>query len=136
MRETTGGVVSQEFGKQYRTCVTDYDAKQTSERQRHLRVRILHVAKQLVAGEIGIIAASRELGHLRHDAEPQVAKILMTFAGIDSETDTLPIGRLRKEWSHGALEQKDKEIADAEQFYQDSAMNAAAELIRLLDAPS
>ena len=116
--------------------MTDHEAKHGSERQKHLRVHILHVAKQLIAGEIGIIAASRELGHLRHDAEPQVAKILMTFAGIDSETDALPIGRVRKEWSRDALEQKDKEIADAEQFYKDSAINAAAELIRLLDAPS
>jgi len=54
----------------------------------------------------------------------------------DSETDAHPIGRVRKEWNRGALEEKDREIAEAERFYRDSAMSAAAELIRLLDAPS
>jgi hypothetical protein len=73
---------------------------------------------------------------LRHDAEPQLGKILLTFAGIDSETDTLPIAGVRKEWNLEALERKDREIAEAEQFYRDSAMNAAAELIRLLDVSS
>lgn len=109
-----------------------YDA----ERQEQIRVRILLVAKQLVAGEIGVIAASRELGHFHHEVEPQVAKVLLTFTGIDSETDALPVGSVRKEWNPAALERKDKEIAEAEDFYRGSAINAATELIRLLDTPS
>ena len=83
-----------------------------------------------------MIAASRELGYLRHEVEPHVAKVLLIFTGIDSETDTLPTGRERKEWNREALEQKDREIADAEQYYRDDAINAATELIRLLDSPS
>jgi len=101
-----------------------------------LRVQILHVAKELIGGRLGVIAASRELSQLRHDVEPQLAEILLTFTGIDSETDTLPIGRVRKEWNRDALDRKDREIAEAELFYRDSAMTAAAELIRLLDLPS
>ena len=83
-----------------------------------------------------MIAASRELGYLRHDVEPNVANVLLTFTGIDSETDDLPIGRVRKEWSREALPRKDQEIAAAEQLYRDSAVNAATELIRLLERPS
>ena len=33
-------------------------------------------------------------------------------------------------------ERKDREIAEAEQFYRETALNAAAELLRLLDVPS
>lgn len=97
---------------------------------------VLRIARQLVAGEIGVIAASRELGYLRHEVEPQLANVLVTFTGIDSETDTLPVGDVRKEWSPEALKRKDKEITEAEDFYRDSAINAATELIRLLETPS
>jgi len=70
------------------------------------------------------------------DVEPQLAKILLILTGIDSETDALPMGDVRKEWSPDALKRKDKEIAEAEAFYRDSAFNAATELIRLLETPS
>jgi hypothetical protein len=112
--------------------VRKYDA----DRREQIRVRILRAAKQLVIGEIGVIAASRELGHLRHEVEPLLANVLVTFTAIDSETDALPVGDVRKEWSPDALERKDKEIAEAEGFYRESAINAATELIRLLETPS
>jgi hypothetical protein len=111
-------------------------SKYDGERQEQIRVHILHVARQLIAGEMGIIAASRELGYLRHEVGPQLAEALLTFAGIDSETDALPIGRVRKEWNSDALKQKDEEIAAAEQFYRESAIKAGTELIRLLDTSS
>lgn len=83
-----------------------------------------------------MIAASRELGYLRHEVEPRVAKVLLTFTGIDSETDALPVGDVRKEWSPDALKRKDREITEAEDLYRNSAINAASELIRLLEIPS
>lgn len=111
-------------------------SKYDVDRQKEVRVHILRIARQLIAGEVGVIAASRELGYLRHEVEAQVANVLVTFAGIDSETDDLPIGGVRKEWSREALQRKDQEIATAEQLYRDSAINAATELIRLLETPS
>ena len=109
-----------------------------AESQQQIRVLILRIAKKLVAGEIGVIAASRELGylHLSHEVEPRLAKVLVTFTVINSETDALPVGDVRKEWSPEALKRKDKEIADSEDFYRGSAINAATELIQLLEAPS
>ena len=105
------------------------------ERQKEVRAHILRIARQLIAGEVGVIAASRELGYLRHEVEPQLANVLVTFTAIDSETDSLPVGDVRKEWSPEALKRKDKETAEAEDFYRDSAINAATELIRLLERP-
>lgn len=111
-------------------------SKYDADRQEQIRVRILRVARELVIGEIGVIAASRELGHLRHEVEPLLANVLVTFTAIDSETDALPVGDVRKEWSPDVLKRKDKEIAEAEDFYRESAINAATELIRLLETPS
>lgn len=108
---------------------------QASKRQRDIENQILNIAKELVAGQVTVIAASRELSRLRHDVEPDVADLLFTFEGIDSETDTLPIGEVRKQWNPEALERKDREIGEAEGFYRDSAVEAAGKLIRLLDAP-
>lgn len=119
-------------GKQYRIAVSKYDA----ERQEQIRSHILRIARQLVVGEIGVIAASRELGGLRHEVEPQLANVLVTFTAIDSETDAIPVGKVRKEWNPDVLKRKDKEIAEAEDFYRASATNAATELIRLLETPS
>jgi hypothetical protein len=60
----------------------------------------------------------------------------VTFTAIDSETDALPVGEVRKEWSPDAVKRKDKEITEAENFYWGSAIEAATELIRLLERPS
>src|SRR5277367_1742041 len=101
-----------------------------------IRVQILEIAKELIGGRVDVIAASRELSRFRHDVEPQLAEILLTSTGIDSDTGTLPIGTVRKEWNRDALERMDREIAEVERLYRDSAMSAAAELIRLLDVRS
>ena len=76
-----------------------------------------------------MIPASRKLAGLRHYVEPHIAEVILTFVGIDSETDTLPIGAQRKEWNRDALQRKDREIEYAEQFYRDT------QLIRLLETP-
>jgi DNA-directed RNA polymerase subunit RPC12/RpoP len=109
---------------------------QPSQNQRWVEIQILRTAKELIAGRLGVIAASRELNRFRHDVEPQVADVLLTFAGIDSETDALPVGDVREEWSPDALTRKDREITEAEDLYRNSAINAASELIRLLETRS
>ena len=62
--------------------------------------------------------------------------MLLTFTGIDSETDTLPIGEVRKVWSREALERIDPEIQHAEQLYRETAIKAATQIILLLERPS
>ena len=57
----------------------------------------------------------------------------LTFVGIDSETDSLPVDWERRNWSVEALERKDKEIAEAEAFYQNDAFVACRKLIERFD---
>jgi hypothetical protein len=97
---------------------------------------ILLIAKQFLAGgKSGVIETARALAPLRHDADSEVNQLLLTFTGIDSETDTLPVGHVRSYWAPDALEQKDREIARAEGFYREAAVDAATRLIQLLDYP-
>jgi len=102
-----------------------------------IEFEILRTAKELIAERLGVIAASRRLARSarwRHYVEPQIAELLLMFVGIDSETDTLPVGAESKQWDAEALEHKDREVADTERCYRESAIKAATELVRLLEA--
>lgn len=61
--------------------------------------QILSLAKEFLAGQLGVIAASRKLSLPRHDVEVELAEVLVVFSGIDTETYTLPIGEVRQPWS-------------------------------------
>jgi len=98
--------------------------------------QILSLTKQLLTGQLGIIAASRELSRLRHEVESDLAEVLEVFNAIDSDTDTLPIGEVRQDWSPEALELKDRQIREAENYYHDAAIEAAIRLLQLLELPS
>lgn len=62
--------------------------------------------------------------HLRDDAD------LRTFVAIESETDSLPVGEVRKLWAPDALERKDVEINRAGKLYQAVAREAATRLVQ------
>jgi hypothetical protein len=98
--------------------------------------QILSLAKQFLGGQLGVIAASRKLSPLRHEVEAELAEVLIVFTGIDSDTDTLPIGEVRQHWSPEALERKDREIIEVENFYRQSATEAAMRLLQLLETAS
>jgi hypothetical protein len=72
------------------------DGEPRSERARDAKVKILFFAKQLLADRLGVIAASRMRKPFRDNAENEIAELLIAFAGIDSETDSLPVGRVRE----------------------------------------
>lgn len=82
------------------------------------RRRALQIAKNLMESRIGAIEATRALlPFLRADPTltmPEDRKILL---GIDSETDDLPVGRVREECHPDMLLEKDKEIDRCERLY-------------------
>jgi hypothetical protein len=112
------------------------DDKHDSEDRTRAKSQILSFAKQLLSGQLGVIAASRELSPLRHEVETELAEVLLAFSAIDSETDALPIVEVRRHWSPEALELKDREITQAEEHYRDKAIEAATLLLQLLEVPS
>jgi hypothetical protein len=69
-------------------------------------------------GRTTILEAVRELVSLAHtDAITNEADRLLII-GIESETDHLPIGEVRKLWAPDALQRKDPEIARAEALWK------------------
>jgi hypothetical protein len=94
---------------------------------------ILFLAKQFLAGQLGVIETARALSPLRHYANSEVSEVLLAFTVIDSETDCLPLGKVRQHWTAEALERKDREFVEAEDFYRSTAIDAATRLVHLLE---
>jgi Protein of unknown function (DUF2489) len=94
------------------------------------RQKVASIAQDMVDGRIAIIDGSRQLAALLHRID--VAEFdddFMPFVGIDSATDSLPIGESRKHWASDALEKKDAEIAGAEEHWGDYALSACTRLV-------
>ena len=54
----------------------------------------------------------------------------MAFVAIDSETDDLPIGDVRKYWSKEALDKLDPEIKKAEEWAKNFGLKECESLVR------
>lgn len=92
---------------------------------------IVRVARRIVDGSVGVIAGAREMTrvHFRSHSKERDEDFIV-FVGIDSETDDLPVGEVRKHWSAEALLRKDVEIKAAEDLYRPRALEAARNLIQ------
>ncbi len=104
-----------------------------------IRGKIVAICGAVLNEEIGVIAGSRMLNSLEFELLHyevgwfQRDDDFLTFVAIDSETDNLPVDSERQNWSVGALERKDKEIAKAEAFYKDDVFAACRKLIERFD---
>ena len=85
-------------------------------------------ALDLIDGKLSVIESARALSKLTYWTGLVADPDLGTFVAIDSETDTLPMGEVRKYWATSALEREDVEIAKAEDLYRSSAIEAAQRL--------
>jgi hypothetical protein len=82
------------------------------------RQRAREIAVAVLDGRTTVLEAVRALYPLAHtdaiaDEEDRTLVIV-----IESETDALPIGEVRKLWAPYALEVKDAEIARTEELYK------------------
>jgi hypothetical protein len=96
------------------------------------RRKALATARRILQRQISIIEAARILSKVRHSIDPEYEPLLRGFAGIDSETDDLPLGSVREFWVKEALERKDQEIARCEDVYRDQAEEDARKIIDAL----
>ena len=100
------------------------------EHMKALAQRVVQVASRVIAGEIGVIEGARELNQLGHEIADDFDADFMTFKAIDSETDHLPVGEVRRLWSRPALLEKDREIREAEDLHRRDGEEACRKLIR------
>ena len=95
------------------------------------RALAIATAQDMIAGKIGIIAGSRILSGLRFEVDvSEDDQDFLTFVGIDSETDHLPVGQAREYWSPEALREKDVEVKRSEDFYGQYAKEACKNIIK------
>jgi hypothetical protein len=95
------------------------------------RQKVVAIAQELLDGRIGVIDAARQINAFRGDrvALDEFDPDFVTFLAIDSETDDLPVGDVRRHWAADVLAQKDLEIARCEELYRSQALEAASHLV-------
>jgi hypothetical protein len=98
--------------------------------------RAIKLARLLISGEMGLIEASRELSSLRYEFDAPLDELFMPFLVIDSETDSLPIGPVRREWNPAVLARIDVEISGYQESIRPFALEACRKLINALGAQS
>jgi hypothetical protein len=90
----------------------------------------VQIANAVLEGKTSILEAAPKLCSLLL-SNPEIAsrEDCNLFNGIASETDDLPIGRVREEWHPDFLPEKDREIARCEALWRDDAMEACERII-------
>lgn len=89
------------------------------------------VAQAVLEGRTTVLEAVRALVSLaRTDAIPDVEDRRLII-GVESETDHLPVGEVRKLWDPDALKEKDLEIERAETLYRGAFLQACERIARI-----
>ena len=104
---------------------------------RKARRRIVEAAQDVLDGRLSVLEGARKLAALRADVDPAGKdRDLNGFAGIDSQSDHLPIGSSRKYWDVEALRLKDVDATDHEALFRDSALRMCRNLVARYGPPS
>ena len=83
------------------------------------RRAILEAAQAMLAGRLSYIEGARRIvGAWRASKLDQWDSDFLPFVGIDSETEALPFGKMRANWSVAALEDLQPEIDRSEAWAQ------------------
>jgi hypothetical protein len=100
------------------------------EHRRDARAKIVTVARGILAGELGIVAGARQLAPLHFDVAVKDDPDVIFFVGVDSESDHLPVGEVRRHWNAEALRAKDADLEIFEARVRVGALEACRSLIR------
>ncbi len=100
------------------------------------RQQVVQLAKAMLRGEVGVLQGCRMMLAYRFcTGLDEFDEDLLTFVGVESQEDHLPIGPERQFWNPAALERVDGEIKEAERVHRPAVMLACESLIRRLEAP-
>jgi len=94
----------------------------------HLRAR--DVAQAVLDGRTTVLEAVRELVSLAHTDAVAELEDRRFIIGLASDTDDLPVGEVRKLWASYALEEKDVEIARAEELYRADFLETCRRIVK------
>jgi hypothetical protein len=99
--------------------------------------KVVEIAQDILSSKKGIIEGARLLTRLqstvtRDDFDPD----FLPFVAIVAETEDLPTGKECDFWASNALQEKGKEIQQAEELHRDEAFAACRVLIARFDKSS
>jgi hypothetical protein len=107
------------------------------ESERESRRRVVAAAEAVLRGDVGIIEGAQRLSSLASAvvddwfADPEFT----VFGVLDTETDHLPVGRVREFWDPAALKEKDATVQRIEAGARSEVEAACRRLIiRFRDA--
>jgi hypothetical protein len=93
------------------------------------RQRVREIAQEVLERRTTILEAVRKLYPLAHtDAIANEDDRILVIA-IESETDDLPIGEVRKLWAPYALEAKNAEIVRCEELWKPQFLEACKRIL-------
>src|SRR3990172_6185804 len=93
------------------TNVTNEDKELIEE----ARTRLMKTAEGILDGSIGIVEGCRMMNEFIEFAELNIDEDdRVTFQSVESQTDHIPVGEVRKLWNEEALKKKDEEIKKIE----------------------
>ena len=88
------------------------------------------IAQDVLDGRTSVLEAVRALVSLAHTSAVADVEDREFIIGIESETDHLPVGEVRELWASSALQEKDVEIARAEEFYKDEFLKTCRRIVQ------
>jgi hypothetical protein len=91
---------------------------------------IVQCALALIEGRTGVIESARAMFRLAHNVRDEGDPAFTVFCAIYSESDVLPVGEERKNWSPSALQREDTKIELFEERWRDRALQAAQLLVK------
>ena len=95
-------------------------------------VRIIDVARRVIAGELGVIEGSQIIARLSRKSRRPDDEIFLVFRGVDSEVDGLPNREERGRWSASRLASKDVERSEYEEEVRRAVVNGCSEVLKCL----
>lgn len=98
-----------------------------------LRRHIVVAAHDLLASRISVTEAARGIAAAARKLGNALEEPFVTFVGIDSETDSFPLGSLRERWNGAALEKQDTQRERYEGIVHERALEACREILLRLD---
>jgi Protein of unknown function (DUF2489) len=87
-------------------------------------------ARMIIAGKIDLIEGCHIIAKQIYGQSSKRDDVLITFIGVKSETDHLPLADARKHWAPEALSLKDKERDDYARRIRDDVIKACNEIIK------
>lgn len=91
------------------------DPGEASSRKYH-EEKAVDLARRIVAGEVGVIAGSREMWRIGAKIVPdtRIDRDFVVFLALDSETDALPLENERALWDTAAFAEQSLIVTDIE----------------------